>query len=116
MRTRRSLKLVLAVVAAVLAAGTTFAWAGVLVGGHRADHIGTFEPVARHLVPATAPVTPGTATGGRPDATSTSGTAYATTSPGAGSDRTTAAPPTTSRQPDDSKTPTTGDNGRHNDD
>jgi len=40
---------------ALLGAGATFAWAGALVGGHRADRIGTFEPVAHRLIPAGAP-------------------------------------------------------------
>jgi hypothetical protein len=120
MRTRRSLKLVLAVAAALLAAGTTFAWAGVLVGGHRADHIGTFEPVARRLVPAppsakpTAPpaAATGASTGTRASESSTfltPATRRTTTSPG----EVTA---TTTRHSDDPKTTTTDDNGRHNDD
>jgi hypothetical protein len=52
MGSHRSLKVALAVGAALLASGTTFAWAGGIVGGHRADQIGTFEPVSQHLVPA----------------------------------------------------------------
>lgn len=55
MATRRSLKLVFAVLVAGLGAGTTFAWAGVLIGGHRADNIGTFEPASSN---AFAPVDP----------------------------------------------------------
>jgi hypothetical protein len=59
MATHRSLKLVIAVSVAGLAAGTSFAWAGVLVGGHRADHIGTFAPtVSRPLVPTTSQAVP----------------------------------------------------------
>jgi hypothetical protein len=108
MRTRRSLNLVLAVAAALLAAGTTFAWAGVLVGGHRADHIGTFEPIARRLVPASVPGAPS----GAP-------TAPPTTASGASTAPATASLPTTTRVSDDPKTPktpTTDDNGRSNDD
>jgi len=51
MRTHRSLKVVVAASVGLLATGSTFAWAGVLVGGHRADRIGTFQPVAHRLAP-----------------------------------------------------------------
>jgi hypothetical protein len=135
MRTRRSLNLVLAVAAALLAAGTTFAWAGVLVGGHRADHIGTFEPIARRLVPASVPGAPsgaptapptaasssaaGASTGTRaPESFLTPATGRTTTSPGEVT-AATASGPTTTRHSDDPKTPTTpttDDNGRSNDD
>ena len=47
----RSIKLALLTVALLAGFGTTFAWASGLVGGRRADHIGTFTPTPR---PATA--------------------------------------------------------------
>jgi hypothetical protein len=58
MATRRSLKFVLAVLIAGLGAGTTFAWAGVLIGGHRADHIGTFAPATSNVVAPVGPADP----------------------------------------------------------
>lgn len=58
MATRRSIKFVLALVIAGLGAGTTVAWAGVLIGGHRADHIGAFEPAISQRVATTDPVGP----------------------------------------------------------
>lgn len=58
MATCRSLKLVLAVLVAGLGAGATFAWAGVLMGGHRADRIGTFEPAISNVVAPVHPTDP----------------------------------------------------------
>jgi hypothetical protein len=87
MVSHRSLKVALAVAAALLASGTTFAWAGGIVGGHRADHIGTFEPVSQHLAPA--------------------GTTRATIA---------TVTTTTTTRPDDAPTAPGDDNGRSNDD
>ena len=39
--------------------GRRVAWAAGIVGGHRADHIGTFEPISRHLAPAGTPLPSG---------------------------------------------------------
>jgi hypothetical protein len=94
----RSFKIALIVAAALLASGATLAWAAGIVGGHRADHIGTFEPISRHLAPAGTPLRP----------TATTGRTTIATAPS-----TSVAPPTRDR----TTTTTTGDdNGRHNDD
>jgi hypothetical protein len=97
MGSHRSFKVALAVTAAVLASGTTFAWAGGIVGGHRADHIGTFEPISQHLVPAG---TPPTAAARAPlDLETTIATVT-----------------TTGNRPDGDPTAAADDNGRSNDD
>jgi hypothetical protein len=92
MGSHRSLKVALAVAAALLASGSTFAWAGGIVGGHRADHIGTFEPVSQHLAPAGTPTTVGARAPHDPETT------IATV------------------KPDDDQTAAGDDNGRSNDD
>jgi hypothetical protein len=97
MRVHRSLTIALILAAALLASGATLAWAAGIVGGHRADHIGTFEPISRHLAPA----------GSRLPPSSTDRQPTIATTPA-----TVAAPPG-----DRTTTTTTGDdNGRHNDD
>ena len=52
MAPRRSLRVAIVAGALLLASGTTFAWAGGLVGSHRDQHIGKFEPLSSHLIPA----------------------------------------------------------------
>ena len=54
----RPLNVAFAVAAVFLGAGSTFAWASGIVDGHRADHIGTFEPSVR----ASSSTVPGVAT------------------------------------------------------
>jgi hypothetical protein len=56
---QRSFRIAL-IVAALLASGATLVWAAGIVDGHRADHIGRFEPISRHLAPASAPLRPST--------------------------------------------------------
>jgi hypothetical protein len=97
MGSHRSLKLALVVAAALLASGTTFAWAGGIVGGHRADHIGTFEPISQHLVPAGATPTVAAPAPQNPEPTVATVT-------------------TTGNRPDDKPTAAGDDNGRNNDD
>lgn len=98
MPVHRSLTIALMLAAALLVSGATLAWAAGIVGGHRADHIGTFEPISRHLAPAGPPLRP-SSTDGRPTIATTPATVAVTPT----RDRTT--------------TTTTGDdNGRHNDD
>ena len=97
MDSHRSLKLALAVAAALLASGATFAWAGGIVGGHRADHIGTFEPISQHLLPA--------------------GTTPAVAASAPHDPETTVATVTTNGNRPDGEPPAVGDdNGRNNDD
>jgi hypothetical protein len=85
---------------AVLAAGATISWAAMIVGGHRADHIGTFQPVSQRLVPAGSSNPVGSTVTAQPKAT--------TVSP---------APTVSStRRRSGDSTPTTDDNGRSHDD
>jgi hypothetical protein len=86
MARQRTFTIALIVAAALLASGATLVWAAGIVDGHRTDHIGRFEPISRHLAPASAPVRPSTGL------------------------RATIAPPATTT------TTTGDDNGRHNDD
>ena len=125
MRTRRSLQLALAASVAILAVGTTFAWAGVLVGGHRADRIGTFEPVARVIAPPGAPSSSGSTATTRHDTTSASlaptdslapSPSLTTTFPGEATQPATAFSATTGHPHSDDSTTSTTDNGRSNDD
>jgi hypothetical protein len=60
MRWQRSFTIALIVAAALLASGATLVWAAGIVDGHRADHIGRFEPISRHIAPPTAPLRPST--------------------------------------------------------
>jgi hypothetical protein len=86
MARQRTFVIALIVAAALLASGATLVWAAGIVDGHRADHIGRFEPISRHLAPASAPLRPSTGL------------------------RATIAPASTTT------TTTGDDNGRHNDD
>jgi len=57
MARHRSVNLVVVASLALLGAGTTVAWAGGIVGGHRADHIGTFVPISPRISPAEVTLT-----------------------------------------------------------
>jgi hypothetical protein len=57
---QRTFTIALIVAAALLASGATLVWAAGIVDGHRADHIGKFEPISRHIAPASAPRRPRT--------------------------------------------------------
>jgi len=54
MAPNRTIRIALLAGAAVLVSGTTFAWAGGLVGTQRDEHIGKFQPFDSRLVPPTA--------------------------------------------------------------
>ncbi len=83
---QRTFTIALIVAMALSASGATLVWAAGIVDGHRADRIGRFEPISRHIAPASAPRSPSTGL------------------------QTTIAPASTTT------TPTGDDNGRDNDD
>jgi hypothetical protein len=57
---QRTFTIALIVAVALFASGATLVWAAGIVDGHRADHIGRFEPISRQIAPASAPRRPRT--------------------------------------------------------